>query len=189
MSDGDRAKWDARWAERGRTPAEPSPFVISLDAILPRAGRALDVAGGAGRHALWLAQRGLDVTLVDVSEVALAFARRHAEERGVRITTVSADLLSGGLPAGPWDVIVCFHYLERALFDEFPSQLAAGGLLVFVQPTRSNLERHAQPSARFLLEDGELPSLVRGVEILRYEEGWLEEGRHEARLVAVRRRG
>ncbi len=56
--------------------------------------------------------------------------------------------------------------------------------LVFVQPTKSNLQRHERPSARFLLEDGEVPRLVQGLEILSYEEGWLEEDRHEARIVA-----
>ena len=45
---------------------------------LPMKGRALDVAGGTGRHARWLAQRGLRVTLCDISPVALAAARGSA---------------------------------------------------------------------------------------------------------------
>ena len=56
-----------------------------------------------------------------------------------------------------------------------------------VHPTRSNLRRHTRPGPRHLLGDGELPGLVRGLEVLRYEEGWTEQGRHEARLVARRR--
>ena len=179
MSASDRARWDARWREKGG-PGEPSPLVLSLDAILPRRGRALDVAGGAGRHAVWLARRGLDVTLVDISEVALGIARGQ----GVQLFATAADLEIEPIPAGPWDLILCFHYLDRALFAEWPRLLAPGGLLVFVQATRSNLQRHEHPSARFLLEDGELARLVRGLEIVRLEEGWLDEGRHEARLVA-----
>ncbi len=177
MSDADRARWDARWREKG-APGEPSPFVLSLDAILPRRGRALDVAGGAGRHAMWLARRGLEVTLVDISPVALAMAEG--------VTTVAADLEHEPLPAGPWDVILCFHYLDRRLFEAWPRLLAPGGLLVFVQATRSNLQKHEHPPARFLLEDGELARLVQGLEVVRLEEGWLDEGRHEARLVARR---
>src|SRR5262245_61692495 len=104
-------KWDARYRERG-APGDPSPWVTSLDGVLPHRGRALDVAGGAGRHAIWLARRGLDVTLCDVSTVGLEIAAR-AEPR---LTCRRVDLESEPLPAGPWDLIVCFHYLQRALF-------------------------------------------------------------------------
>lgn len=51
---GDREKWNARYREEG-PPSPPSPFLVGLDDLLPRRGRALDVAGGTGRHALWLA--------------------------------------------------------------------------------------------------------------------------------------
>jgi hypothetical protein len=86
-------------------------------------------------------------------------------------------------------LVACIDYLRRELFAAFPDLLAPGGLLVFSQPTRSNLARHPHPSARFLLEDRELPRLVRGLEILRHDEGWFPgapggEARHEARLVA-----
>ncbi|HEX9052362.1 MAG TPA: methyltransferase domain-containing protein, partial [Anaeromyxobacter sp.] len=81
MGEGDRERWNARYAEEAETPA-PSPFLLSLDDVLPRRGRALDVAGGSGRNALWLARRGLDVTLADVSDVALARAARAARDAG-----------------------------------------------------------------------------------------------------------
>ena len=69
MGEGDRERWNARYLEEAETPP-PSPFLLALDGVLPRRGRALDVAGGSGRNALWLARRGLDVTLADVSDVA-----------------------------------------------------------------------------------------------------------------------
>jgi hypothetical protein len=96
----------------------------------------------------------------------------------------SVDLESAPPPPGPWDVVVCFHYLHRPLFAHVPEILAPGGLFVFCQPTTRNLERHARPGARYLLHEGELPDLLVGLEVVRYEEGWLEEGRHEARAVA-----
>jgi SAM-dependent methyltransferase len=180
----DREKWDARYREEGPEATEPSPFLTSLTEIPPR-GRALDVAGGAGRHAIWLARRGLAVTIVDVSPVGLDLARAAAAAAGVRIETRVLDLEEEGLPPGPWDVIACFYFLSRPLFAELPGALAPGGLLVCALATRSNLERHPRPGPRFLLEDGELPGLARGLEIVRYDEGWFE-GRHEARLVARR---
>ena len=65
MSDADRTKWNDRYSRRAtRLPLdEPAEFLVSLVDQLPATGRALDVAGGTGRNAIWLAQRGLDVTL------------------------------------------------------------------------------------------------------------------------------
>lgn len=179
MSD-DRARWDAAWA--GAPAREVSPWLRSLDGLLPRVGRALDVAGGPGAEAAWLAARGLAVTLVDVSPVALALARA----REVRVHTEARDLEAAPLPEGPWDLVVCLNYLQRALFAQWAQVLAPGGWLVFAQPTVRNLERHAKPSARFLLGEGELATLVRGLEVVSLAEGWTPEGRHEARLVARR---
>ena len=176
MADGDRERWDARWrAATGR--AEPSPFLVALDAMLPRAGAALDVAGGAGRNGVWLARRGLDVVCADVSPVGLVVALR----------TMAVDLETEPLPPGPFELIVAIDFLHRPLLTAVPDALAAGGLFVMAQPTRTNLTRNAHPSARFLLDDGELPCLVVGLEVVRYDEGWFGD-RHEARLVARKAR-
>jgi hypothetical protein len=76
-------------------------------------------------------------------------------------------------------VITCFHYLDRSLFAAFPEVLATGGWLVCEIATLRNLERHARPSRRFLLEENELFELVGPLEIVYRDEGW-----HEDRAVA-----
>jgi tellurite methyltransferase len=189
MSGADRDRWDRIYAERGRSLAEPSSFLTASADRVPPAGRALDVAGGSGRHALWLARRGLAVTLADVSPVALGQARAAAEAAGLRLATVEVDLEHQPLPPGPWDLILDFHYLERSLFPAFAAALAPGGLLLFCQPTERNLERHDRPSRRFLLAEGELAGLIAPLplEVVSLTEGWSDEGRHEARLIARRR--
>lgn len=180
-----RERWDARYRE-GRGPTEPSAFLAEAAGFLPASGRALDLAGGAGRHALWLAARGLDVTLVDFAEEGLAVARARAREAGLALATELRDVEVEGAPAGPWDVVLSFHFLYRPLFAELPTLLRPGGVLVYCQPTMTNLTRNERPSARFLLEDGELAGLVPpGLEVLRLDEGWHGD-RHEARLVARR---
>lgn len=184
MSRDEKLKWDARYREGSHTGAAPSRVLIAIEPLLPTTGRALDVGGGAGRHALWLARRGLDVTIADISEVGLALASERARAEGLAVRTVQADLESEPLPEGPWDLIVVFHFLLRPLFGVFKEALAQGGVLAVVHPTRSNLARHDKPGPAFLLEDGELPGLVKGLQIVRSDEGWLEEGRHEARLLA-----
>jgi SAM-dependent methyltransferase len=190
MSEADREAWNERHGE-AEAPGVPSPFLVGLDPILPRHGRALDVAGGRGRHALWLARRGLDVALADVSDVALFIAAQQARAEGLPLTTLRIDFGSSPLPPGSWDVILSFYFLDRRLFATYGSALAPGGLLVVCHPTRKNLERHARPPAQYLLEDGELPSLVMGspaagLEVVSYQEGWSESDRHEARLAARR---
>jgi SAM-dependent methyltransferase len=140
------------------------------------------VAGGAGRHARWLASRGLEVTLVDVSDVALSSAPPG-------VTTIRLDLEREPLPLGPWDVILVHHFLERALLPVLPAVLAPGGILAYAHMTRRNLERHAHPSATYLLEEGELRrSLGAALDVITCEEGWTAEDRHEVRLVARRPR-
>ena len=184
MTETDRARWDARY--RTHAPHDvggPAPFLLSLDDLLPRGGAALDVAGGAGRNALWLARRGLEVTVADISPVGLELARAAAAAAGLALRLLEVDLETGALPPGPFDLIVSIDFLCRPLFAAFPAALAPGGILVYAQATRRNLERHPSPSARFLLDDGELPSLVQGLAVLRSEEGWFDD-RHEARLVA-----
>ncbi|NIA25967.1 MAG: methyltransferase domain-containing protein [Gammaproteobacteria bacterium] len=181
MSDA-REHWNRRYGEGW--PMEPSPFLESIADLLPRSGRALDVAGGNGRNALWLADRGLSVTVVDVSDAALAVAADVARARGLTLDLVNADLETDDLPAGPWDLIVCFHYLQRSLFPKMAEALAPGGVLVCAIATVRNLERHPRPPREHVLDEGELPGLVRGLTVVYYEEGWFDD-HHEARLVAT----
>jgi tellurite methyltransferase len=182
-----RERWDRKYAGRPAEPGLPDGFLLACADRLPTAGKALDVAGGAGRHALWLAARGLDVTIADVSPVGLQRATDAAAARGLAVKTQAMDLEADPrLPDGPWDLILCFHFLFRPIYGDFARVLAPGGTLVVCHPTRTNLQRHAHPSARFLLEDGELEGLVPGVQVLSLEEGWSPAGRHEARLVARR---
>lgn len=183
MSEYDRVKWDARYRDV-ESVREPSLVITSLGDLIPRKGRALDLAGGTGRHAIWLAQRGLDVTLADISSRALELAIARAAEAGVQINTLAVDLEEDPFPAGPWDIILSCCYLRRSLFSQFAPSLAHDGRLIYLQPTRNNLTRHAKPPEAFLLDDGELPQLCTGLQILEYREGWLEDGRHDALLVA-----
>ncbi len=187
MSQEDRIRWDTRYASGSHVPPEaPAEFLLHAARWLPSRGRTLDVAGGAGRNAVWLAQRGLETTLVDISPVALEIAARRAANCGVSLVLLCRDLECEPMPEGPWDAIVCCDYLHRPLFARFAAELALGGTLVVMHPTRSNLLRRDKPPPAYLLADGELPRLVAGLEIVRYTEGWTADARHEARLVARR---
>jgi 2-polyprenyl-3-methyl-5-hydroxy-6-metoxy-1,4-benzoquinol methylase len=89
----DSEDWDQRYAGRELVwTAEANRFLVQeVDGMAP--GRALDLACGEGRNAVWLAERGWQVTGVDFSEVGLEKARQFADSRGVPAEWIAADLL------------------------------------------------------------------------------------------------
>ena len=183
------SSWNTRYRER-TAPMDPSAFVrVEVAPLLPQGGKALDLAGGAGRHAIWLAERGWETTMVDTSEVAIGIAEERAAVATAAVSFVHADLTVAEPPAGPWDLVLIVHYLQRDLFPQVIERLSDGGLLAFSIATVRNLERHERPGLPFVLEEGEAPLLVDGLDIVHYAEGWSIEDRHEARLVARKRVG
>ena len=191
VSDEEHERWNRRYRERGTRDVEPSPHLLTYADILPRTGRVLDVAGGDGGNAIWLAQRGLQVTIVDISEAGLALAATHAQRAGVEVKTVVADLDREPLPDGPWAVIIDFYFLARSLIPRMVAGLAPDGVLLWVHPTRSNRLRHPRPGARFLLDDGEASRLIADLasddfRIIEIREGWQTNGRHESIVVLQR---
>src|SRR5690606_3611314 len=100
------AEWDARYAETDgpRWSGRPNGRLVAEVAGLP-AGRALDVGCGEGADAVWLAQRGWQVTAVDVSQVALERAREAGERAGVTVEWVHADALAAPPPPRSFDLV------------------------------------------------------------------------------------
>lgn len=193
MSTADRDKWNDKYRDSDFAPRQPSPVLLALAQWLPKQGRALDIAGGCGRHAIWLAQRGLDVTLADISAVGLQVARERAAAAGTAIQTAEIDLAEAGLPAGPWDLITSICYLWQPTPELLRNLLAPAGVFVMIQPTTTNLERHAKPPRDFLLEPGELPSRFTPSECAKMRlrlchaaECWAADGLHDA-VIVVRR--
>jgi len=184
VAEADRARWDATHSGGGPADDSPPSWLDAFDSVLPRAGRALDVAAGAGRVARFWAARGLESLAVDVSPVGLRRARDAAARAGLRLETRELDLERDPLPEGPFAAISCFHYLQRDLFPRLRERLAPGGVLVCEIATIRNLERHAKPGARFLLQPGELLELCRPLELASYTEEW-HDGRFLARAVAL----
>jgi len=185
VGQGDREHWDARHREGSHAGGPEPEWLGAFAAEWMPGGLALDVAAGRGRVALWLAARGLRVLAADVSPVGLERAEEAARASGLEVETLAIDLESEELPPGPFDVISCFHYLQRDLFPKLVARLAPAGWLVAEIATLRNLERHAHPSRRFLLGEGELPALCAPLEVVHFEEGWLD-GRHLARIAARR---
>jgi SAM-dependent methyltransferase len=111
-------------------------------------GRALDVAGGRGETAALLALAGWTVTLVDLSDAAVAQARSRAIELKAEVRVVQADALR--LPfRGPFDTIVVSFFLERRIAGELVRLLAPGGTLFCEQPMAGIREEYCVRPGEF----------------------------------------
>jgi len=189
MSSADFDKWETRYAAGGE-PDPVEPFLTEIESQLPGRGLALDIAGGKGRNALYLARRGLDVILADISPTGMRVAASSARCEGLSISTRAIDFEKEPLPSGPFTLVVCTYFLlSGGLWRQAVDQLSPGGKLVYVQPTEKNLERHTHPSRRYLLGSGELEKMVEtsNLCVLRLEESWDPLGNHTARLLAAKR--
>lgn len=183
MPTDDQERWDRKYSAGSHATGSEPEWLDEIGVELPTQGAALDLASGTGRVARWLARRGLDVTATDVSPVGLALAQSQAAEAGLQLEILPLDLTREALPAGPWNLISCFHYLQRDLFPALRATLAPGAFLVVEIATVRNLERHAKPSSRFLLEPGEIIDLVGDLKVDYYREDWFGD-QALARLVA-----
>ena len=184
MSESEREHWDSRYITEGVRTTEPAAFLVEAAPRFAPASLILDVGGGSGRNAVWLARRGHLVTVADISEEGLKLARQAATEAAVEIDTVLMDFDTDPFPEGPWDVIIDFHFIKRHLFESFEAALRAGGLLVFCRATVKNLERNDRPPRPYLLQEGEGWDLLSNFELVIAREGWSVEERHEFEALA-----
>ena len=171
-STGQRERWNEKYRASPQSWLEPDPFLPwafdkFIQPAFPNAGRALDFAGGAGRHALWLAERGWDVTLIDISDAAVELARRKAGPPASRLHLVVEDLARFQGTQNQYDVVAVFFYLDRGIFGDIVRTLKPGGLLVYKTHTIEQLKLAGGPKdAAYLLQPEELPKLAAGLRVL-----------------------
>jgi tellurite methyltransferase len=193
-----RERWNRRFSEPGAAPQQdvPSQWLVDNEALLRAlagaggTGRALDVASGNGRNALYLVSLGFAVDALDISDVAIDALATVARERDLPVHARVADLEDEGIPSGPYDVVVVMNYLQRDLFGALAEAVAPGGLLLFENFARAHLDDlGAQTNPEFVLAPNELLRAFGGLLVRRYEEGVVERsGRPKgvASLVAQR---
>src|SRR5262249_41714151 len=185
----ERSLWKRKYGEKSHRSLDP-------DLFLPRAyqeflsgrpaGDVLDVAGGVGRHSLWLAQRGWRATLLDISDVGIELAKKNAARmlappaRGL-LTIQLADLNGiPGLGTEQYDLVLVFFYLQRELFPAPVSALKPGGLLFYKTYTTDQQRFEGGPSnPMFLLKPNELLHAFPSLRVLHYHEEAQTQGMAE----------
>jgi SAM-dependent methyltransferase len=187
-SEGDRSRWEARYAEARPCAGAPSAFLTRHADLIH--GRVLDVAAGTGRNALFLARRGAVVDAFDISLNGLRTLQAAARSEGLAIRPVQADLEQFALPVNLYDAAINIRYLQRSLFGALQRCVKPGGVILFETfLIDHHVVRHVT-NPEFLLQHGELRRAFADCDVLVYEEGTLDtEGApaHLARLVARRR--
>jgi SAM-dependent methyltransferase len=154
----DPTVWNERYSAADLVwSAEPNRFLPPEVAGLPP-GRALDVACGEGRNAIWLARQGWDVVAVDFAEAGIAKGRRLAAEAGVAIDWVVADVTTWE-PPGSFDLVIVFYFqllaadMDAAL-DRCCAALAPGATLLVVGHHVDNIDHgYGGPTNREYLHD------------------------------------
>ena len=140
----DSTHWNERYATADYIwHTEPNTFLPGQTENLP-AGRALDLACGEGRNAVWLAEQGWTVTGVDFSDVGLDKGRRLASERGVDVEWICADATTWHPPEDGFDLVAVFYLqltadARRQAIGVGTRALAPGGTLLVVAHDTTNL--------------------------------------------------
>ncbi len=176
MTNADRERWNQRYAagEYDLTPNQR--MVAHLSGRITPGMTVLDLACGAGRNSLWLAQQGAAVQGWDISDEALDRLWAEADRQGLRsIATREVDLDEAELPAEAFDLVLATHFLHRPLLLPMLHALRPGGLLfldIFLDS-----EKRSQVNPAHKLHPGELAGVYTGAaEILSLHED-LPDGR------------
>lgn len=174
----DQKRWEKRFGRKEfALGKEPNPFLKRHIHLLPK-GKALDVATGEGRNAVFLAQNGFEVDAVDISEKGLKKARKLAREKGVKINTFLVDLDRYQIEKERYDLIANFYFLKRRLIPGIRKGLKKGGKVIF----ETYLLEHrtfgtgGPKQAKYFLKPNEPLRLFRNFRILFYREGIFKEG-------------
>jgi 2-polyprenyl-3-methyl-5-hydroxy-6-metoxy-1,4-benzoquinol methylase len=185
----ERTLWNKKYSEGSHRSLEPDPFLLSAyeEFLADQSpGLALDVAGGVGRHAIWLAQRGWRVKLMDISESGIKLANENATPAGVG-DSISNEVRNlntmQDLGREQYDLVLVFFFLQRELFPALIDAIKPGGFLIYKTYTTEQKRHSGGPShPMYLLQPNELLQEFSSMRVMHYHETM--QGKGVAELVA-----
>jgi 2-polyprenyl-3-methyl-5-hydroxy-6-metoxy-1,4-benzoquinol methylase len=188
----DQKRWNNRFGKKEfALGKDPNPFLKKHIRLLPK-GRALDIAAGEGRNAVFLAQQGFEVDAVDISQKGLKKAQELAREKGVKISTFLINLDQYPIGKEQYDLIANFYFLKRRLVSRIKKGLKKGGKVIFETYLLEHrtLGTGGPKQAKYFLKPNELLGLFKNFRVLFYREGIFREGgkrKAVASLIAEKR--
>jgi SAM-dependent methyltransferase len=178
----DIQSWDERYRSAARPQedleAPPTSLVMRVAETLPP-GNALDLACGAGRNALWLAERGWKVTAVDGSAAAIEILRRRAPRMDARVADL--EKLEYVIEPESWDLIVIAYYLQLDLIEFAKAGLRRGGVIIVIV----HITAPGEEPTKHRLRPGQLIRHFKGWEILHSFEGQPEDSAHRRPVAEI----
>jgi tellurite methyltransferase len=172
----ERDRWNERYQSGTHGTLPPDQLLIDafdryIEPIFPEAGTALDFAGGAGRHAIYLTSKGWKVHLVDVAEAGLVTARQNAGSLAYQIEFSIADLNRFQASGETFDLVLVFFFVRREILQELVKALSPGGLLIYKAYTHEQKRFGGGPTdPSYFFEKNELLNSFRELHILHYAE-------------------
>jgi tellurite methyltransferase len=170
-----RTHWDQKYQQEMASLTKPDPFFLSgyeqfVDDLFPSAGTVLDLAGGLGRHALWLASRGWQVSVVDISEVAISRLGRKALQLNLSLDLFAMAATEYKFEPSQFDLIVLFYHLDRSLCEKIVPALKPGGFLICKTSLQWDSGETSTSTSTDPLQRNEILSLVRGLCVMYHRE-------------------
>jgi hypothetical protein len=190
-SEEDRNRWNKRYSASGYIYGKgPVKFLEEKLDILIK-GKALVLAMGEGRNAVFLARNGFDVDGCDVSDRAIEKSKLLARESGVTLNAFVADLEEYQIPAENYDLITCFYYTQRDLIPQIKEGLRKGGMVMFetysIDQLKYGKDAPGPKNPAYLLKHNELLDSFREFRILYYREGEIAENKSVVSLIAQKK--
>jgi len=169
--------WDKRYSDDDYVyGTAANDYLASVIDQLPK-GKALCLAEGEGRNAVFLAENGFDVLAVDASAVGLKKAEKLASSRGVTIQTLCIDLADFKIKPGSWDVIVSIFchvppVLRKKLHQQVVEGLHTGGCLVLeaYTPEQLTYKTGGPPDEKMTMTLAALKEEFNGLEFIHGKE-------------------
>ncbi len=174
-------EWNERYRRGEHSGDVPDAFLVACSEYweLLTSRVAADLACGAGRNAIYLAELGFQITAIDLAPAALEATQQRAVMRGIALETRALDLEVPGADLGVevFDLIVAVRYLHRPLFPAMKRAIKPGGLVVYKTYTRDQLALPDGPkNPAYVLHSNELLNEFSDYRVLRYEEKVRGEG-------------
>ena len=190
-SEDDRNRWNKRYDTSNYIYSrDPLTFLKEKLDILVR-GKALVLAMGEGRNAVFLAKNGFDVDGCDISDKAIEKATLFARESDVILNAFAADLEEYEIPADKYDLITCFYYTQKSLIPQIKKGLKKGGLVMFetysIDQLKYGKDAPGPKNPAYLLKHNELLDIFRDFRIIYYRECEIAEKKSVVSLIAQKK--
>ncbi|MDY6780353.1 MAG: class I SAM-dependent methyltransferase [Halobacteria archaeon] len=188
----EREKWNRKYSEDDfEMPDDPVP---ALERYIEQAPgeKAVDIATGTGRNAVFLAENGYDVDAIDISDKALTIARRNAEKRGVgrKIDWERSDIDGYTFPKEKYGILTMSFYYNMNRFSEFKQAVAPGGYFIYKHHLKVDApSEYSGPSDNSVrLSPNEVLRACLDLRVLRYVEETVKDEKKSTVATVVARK-